>query len=102
MRKNAEAEISTDLGNGIALPHARCEGLSDPVVVVGDSHEGIAWSDGDHGAVRLFFLLVTPADRPEAHLAMLSQIARLVADESKREALLAATTAVEFLEAMGD
>jgi mannitol/fructose-specific phosphotransferase system IIA component (Ntr-type) len=33
---------------------------------------------------------------------MLSQIARLVADESKREALLAATTAVEFLEAMGD
>ena len=102
MRKNAEAEISTDLGNGIALPHARCEGLSDPVVVVGHSHEGIAWSDEDHGAVRLFFLLVTPADRPEAHLAMLSQIARLVADESKREALLAATTAVEFLEAMGD
>ena len=97
-----EAEISTDLGNGIALPHARCEGLSDPVVVVGHSHEGIAWSDEDHGAVRLFFLLVTPADRPEAHLAMLSQIARLVADESKREALLAATTAVEFLEAMGD
>ena len=96
-----EEEISTDLGNGIALPHARCEGLSDPVVVVGHSHEGIAWSDEDHGAVRLFFLLVTPADRPEAHLAMLSQIARLVADESKREALLAATTAVEFLEAMG-
>ncbi len=97
-----EAEISTDLGNGIALPHARCEGLSDPVVVVGHSHEGIAWSDEDHGAVRLFFLLVTPADRPEAHLAMLSQIARLVADESKREALLAAATPVEFLEAMGD
>jgi hypothetical protein len=33
---------------------------------------------------------------------MLSQIARLVADESKREALLAAATPVEFLEAMGD
>lgn len=96
-----EAEISTDLGNGIALPHARCEGLVDPIVVVGHSHEGIAWSDEDHGAVRLFFLLVTPADRPEAHLAMLSQIARLVADESKREALLAATTPVEFLEVMG-
>lgn len=96
-----EAEISTDLGNGIALPHARCKGLVDPVVVVGHSHEGIAWSDEEHGAVRLFFLLVTPADRPEAHLAMLSQIARLVADESKREALLAATTPVEFLEAMG-
>lgn len=95
-----EAEISTDLGNGIALPHARCDGLVDPVVVVGHSHEGIAWSDEEH-AVRLFFLLVTPADRPEAHLAMLSQIARLVADESKREALLAATTPVEFFEIIG-
>jgi mannitol/fructose-specific phosphotransferase system IIA component (Ntr-type) len=97
-----EAEISTDLGNGIALPHMPvARASSDPVVVVGHSHEGIAWSDEEHGAVRLFFLLVTPADRPEAHLAMLSQIARLVADESKREALLAAGTPVEFLEAMG-
>lgn len=96
-----ETEISTDLGNGIALPHARCEGLGEALVVIGHSHEGVAWSDEEHSAVRLFFLLLTPKERPEAHLALLSQIARLVADESKREALLKATTPVEFLEVMG-
>lgn len=96
-----ETEISTDLGNGIALPHARCEGLGEALVVIGHSHEGVAWSDEEHGAVRLFFLLLTPKERPEAHLTLLSQIARLVADESKREALLKATTPVEFLEVMG-
>lgn len=96
-----EEEISTDLGNGIALPHARCEGLSAPVAVIGRSHEGIAFSEGTKGDVRLFFLIVTPADRPEAHLAMLSQVARLVGDEAKREALLAATTPVGFLELIG-
>ncbi len=96
-----ETEISTDLGNGIALPHARCEGLGEALVVIGHSHEGVAWSDEEHGAVRLFFLLLTPKERPEAHLALLSQIARLVADESKREGLLAASTPVEFLEVMG-
>lgn len=95
-----EAEISTDLGNGIALPHARCRGLGEPVVVVGHSHEGVAYSDEANDPVRLFFLLITPADRPDTHLAMLSQIARLVGDPAKREALLLATTTVEFLEAM--
>jgi len=93
-----EAEISTDLGNGIALPHARCDQLVAPLVVLGRSPEGIAFSDEEHGAVRLFFLLVTPADRPETHLVLLSQIARLVSQAEKREALLVATTPVEFLE----
>lgn len=97
-----EAEISTDLGNGIALPHARCDGLEEPVVVIGRSPEGIAFSDEDAGAVRLFFLLVTPTERPETHLALLSQVARLVSKAEKREALLAAATPVEFQEVIGD
>lgn len=96
-----EVEISTDLGNGVALPHARCVGLVEPVVVIGHSHEGIDYSDGKRGEVRLFFLLVTPSDRPEAHLALLGQIARLVGNETKREALLAASTPVEMLEVFG-
>ncbi|MEQ1839315.1 MAG: cation:proton antiporter, partial [Verrucomicrobiales bacterium] len=37
-----EKEISTDLGNGIALPHARCPHLGEPLAVIGHSHEGIA------------------------------------------------------------
>ncbi|MEQ1842696.1 MAG: PTS sugar transporter subunit IIA, partial [Verrucomicrobiales bacterium] len=64
-------------------------------------HEGIAYSGENNTAVRLFFLLVTPADRPEIHLSMLSQVARLVGDKGKRESLLSASTPVEFLEVLG-
>ncbi len=97
-----EAEISTDLGNGIALPHARCEGLLAPIVVIGHSHEGIAYSEDSQDPVRLFFLVITAGDQPKTHLNLLSQIARLVGDTEKREALLSAHTLVEFLEVVSE
>ncbi len=93
-----EEEIPTDLGNGIALPHARCAGLAAPLAVIGHSHEGISYSDSHHEGVRLFILLITPADLPEVHLALLSEVARLVGKRKSREALMAAATPVEVLE----
>lgn len=96
-----EAEISTDLGNGIALPHARCEGLYAPLVVIGSSHEGVDCSEMEHEPVRLFFLLVTPLSQSGTHLSLLGQIAALVNDREKREALLSAHTPVEILEVVG-
>lgn len=96
-----EAEISTDLGNGIALPHARCPGLAEPIVVVGHAPDGIAYSLGADQPVHLFFLLVTPAERPETHISLLAQVARMVADPAKREALRTARTPVELAEQLG-
>ncbi len=93
-----EAEISTDLGNGIALPHARCPGLAEPIAVIGLTPDGIAYSVDSEESVHLFFLLVTPAERPETHIKLLSQVARLVADSAKREALVSARTPVEIAE----
>ncbi len=93
-----EAEIPTDLGNGIALPHARCPELAEPLVVVGRSADGIAFSSEADNLVHLFFLLVTPAERPESHLDLLGQIAGMLAVPAKREALLRARTPVELAE----
>lgn len=98
---SGEAEISTDLGNGIALPHARCPGLAEPLIVVGHADHGIAYSLGAEELAHLFFLLVTPTERPESHLALLSQIARMMADPARREALRAARTPVELAERLG-
>ncbi len=60
-----EAEISTDLGNGIALPHARCDGSRSPSWSSADPPKGSPFPTRNAGAVRLFFLLVTPTERPE-------------------------------------
>ncbi|MFT3992623.1 MAG: PTS sugar transporter subunit IIA, partial [Luteolibacter sp.] len=92
-----EEEISTDLGNGIAVPHARCPGLVAPVIVVGRSEEGVPFSSEENQPVRLFFLLITPAERPETQLSLLRQIAKLADSDKKRDALFHAHTQPDIL-----
>lgn len=95
-----EEEISTDLGNGIAIPHARCPGLPAPLVVVGQSREGIVCSTDDNPPVRLFFLIVTPAERPETQLALLRQTAKLAETRDARDALEGADSPAALREIM--
>jgi CPA2 family monovalent cation:H+ antiporter-2 len=86
-----EDELSTDLGNGVAIPHARCPGLAAPVVVFGRSGEGVVFAPHSAEPVRLVFLLVTPAEQPEVHLALLAQLAQVAGTEEGRRALLRAS-----------
>jgi len=92
-----EAELSTDLGSGVAVPHARCPGLMSPFVVFGRKAEGVPFSSQSVEPVRLIFLLVTPIERSDMQLSLLSQIARVVRSGDNRAALLAAESAEEVL-----
>jgi mannitol/fructose-specific phosphotransferase system IIA component (Ntr-type) len=91
-----EEEISTNLGNGIAVPHARVAGLAMPIMVAGRSREGVVDTAGDSERIHLFFLLVTPAERPETQLALLSGIARSVGNESVRHGLIHASSPADL------
>lgn len=93
-----ESEISTDLGIGVAIPHARCANLRVPLLVVGRSTEGILFSPQPSVPVRLVFLLVTPSERPEDQLSLLGQLARIVSDESARERLLRSASHSEIVD----
>jgi mannitol/fructose-specific phosphotransferase system IIA component (Ntr-type)/predicted transcriptional regulator len=93
-----EEEISTDLGNGIAIPHARCPGLSAPLVVMGRSRDGIVYSSEDSPLVRLAFLLVTPAEKPDVQLALLRQIARMADKAAARDSLMNADSGGEMMD----
>ncbi|HKQ49714.1 MAG TPA: cation:proton antiporter [Phycisphaerae bacterium] len=92
-----EEELSTDLGNGIAIPHARCPKLAAPLVVFGRSTEGVVFSPAAQELVRLLFLLVTPAEQPEAQLALLGQLAKIAATDASRDALLHAANPGEVV-----
>jgi mannitol/fructose-specific phosphotransferase system IIA component (Ntr-type)/predicted transcriptional regulator len=91
-----ERDISTDLGIGVAIPHARCPKLTQPVLVYGRSSVGIPFGDSQDDSasepVRLVFLIVTPADQPETQLALLAQVSTLVSNPRMRERLLQADT----------
>lgn len=92
-----EKEVSTDLGNGVAIPHARVSGLQAPIVVFGRSVEGVMFSPASQELVHLVFLLVTPSEQPEAQLALLSQLAAVCQELTAREALTNARSPTDVL-----
>src|SRR4029079_19508767 len=59
-----ERQMTTDIGHGVAIPHARCPNLSKPIIVFGRSVEGIVFDARSTEPARLIFLVITPADRP--------------------------------------
>lgn len=97
-----ELEVPTDLGIGVAIPHARCPQLREPIVVIGRSREGIAFSEPPAEPVRLIVLLVTPAERPDVQVLLLGQVARLAGDRAMRERMLNAASAAEILRIVGE
>ena len=55
-----EELMGTGLGSGLAIPHARLESLTRPLLVFGRSEYGIEWDAPDGLPVHLVFLLLTP------------------------------------------
>lgn len=92
-----EREIPTDLGNGVAVPHARVAGLAAPVAVFGRSQTGIRFSTEAAQPVQALFLLLTPTDRPELQLSLLSQAAALCTVETLRDRLLRVDSLADLL-----
>jgi CPA2 family monovalent cation:H+ antiporter-2 len=93
-----EREIPTDLGVGIAIPHARCPDLVRPLVLFGRSEQGVVFDRQTGEPVFLIFLLVTPAEQPNLQVMLLSDVARLAGDALKRSRLKAATSVEEVCE----
>ncbi len=93
-----EREVPTDLGCGIALPHARCPSLKNPILVFGRAAEGVVFNPRSAEPVRLIFLLVTPVEQPNLQVFCLGQLASLARSESVRERLLRAETPAEVIE----
>ncbi|MDZ7370390.1 MAG: cation:proton antiporter, partial [candidate division KSB1 bacterium] len=62
-----EKEFGTAVGDGLAIPHLRLDGLRDPLLAFGRSKDGIEWNAPDGVPVRSIFLLVTPAATADIH-----------------------------------
>jgi PTS system nitrogen regulatory IIA component len=87
-----EALQSTGIGNGLAIPHGRVEGLSKPIAALGLSPGGIDFDSLDGGQTHLFFTVLVPSDAQGLHLKILARVSRLLADKDALAALLGATS----------
>ena len=73
---------STGIGRGVAVPHTKHASVERLVGTVGVSHEGVDFNSLDGDKVQLFFLLVSPPDRPGDHLRALENISRQLRDDT--------------------
>jgi mannitol/fructose-specific phosphotransferase system IIA component (Ntr-type) len=92
-----EAQVSTALGGGLAVPHGRTDLVPEVRVAAGLVHGVTDYAALDDSPVRVVFLVLTPTAASGEHVKLLARIARLMHGPESREALLASTSADEFL-----
>ncbi|MFH9691322.1 fructose-specific PTS transporter subunit EIIC [Streptomyces sp. NPDC017413] len=85
-----EAQMPTGLDGGIGIPHCRSEHVSAPTLAFGRSGAGIDFGAAD-GPSDLIFLIAAPAGADDAHLTILSGLARRLMDAEFTAALRAGT-----------
>lgn len=88
-----EAEASTGIGRGVAIPHGRTEVVGEHICAFGVAPAGIDFGAIDDRPCRLFFLCVAHPDQSGAHLQLLAELATLLNDTPRRRQLEEATDA---------
>jgi len=73
---------STGIGRGVAVPHTKHPSVDKLVGTVGVSTDGVDFNSLDGEKVQLFFLLISPPDRPGDHLRALENISRQLRDDT--------------------
>jgi PTS system nitrogen regulatory IIA component len=80
--RRREGESNTAIGGGIAIPHARVEGIKRPEVVFAVLQDAIDCDSPDGQPVRMMALVVSDPRRPAEHLATLSRVAQMLIERS--------------------
>ena len=92
-----EKQGATFIGEEIALPHARLEGIDTSVLAIGISKLGI-YDPGSNNTATIMFLILSPISRPDSHIRLLGMISRMSADSQWRSAMRQAGSENEVME----
>jgi mannitol/fructose-specific phosphotransferase system IIA component (Ntr-type) len=93
---------STGIGRGIAVPHTKHPSVNKLIGTVGVSTNGVEFESLDGEKVQLFFLLVSPPDRPGDHLRALENISRQLRDETFCRFLKQSKTSDDILQLLNE
>jgi len=93
-----EKIMSTGVGAGFAIPHAKSDAVSDIVAAFAVTAQPIDYQSLDDQPVRIVFLLVGRENMVGPHIKLLSRISRLMNNEEFRKRLLEAATPKDVLE----
>lgn len=93
-----ESLMSTGIGYGIAIPHAKSSYVKKPALLFGRQLKGVDFQSMDHEKAFLFFMIAMPEEGANAHLKILADLSRKLMHEDFREKLLEAQTKEEVLD----
>lgn len=93
---------STGIGRGVAVPHTKHPSIDRLVGTVAVSSEGVDFSSLDGEKVHLFFLLISPPDRPSDHLRALENVSRQLRDETFCRFLKQAKSSEDILQLLDE
>lgn len=97
-----EAEMSTGMENGIAIPHVKTDAVEELIACVGISKRKIEFENLDRKPSRIFIMILSPKGDGGPHLRFLSDIGKLLGDARIRKKLLKAKTDEQLLALLTD
>lgn len=92
-----EEESTTGIGEGIAIPHGKCDAVSKPGLAAMVVKNGVDFDSLDGEPVNLIFLIAAPNTEDNIHLDVLSKLSVLLMDEEFTQSLKQAASVDEFL-----
>lgn len=92
-----EEESTTGIGEGIAIPHGKCDAVTKPGLAAMVIKDGVEFDSLDGQPVTLMFLIAAPNTKDNVHLAVLSKLSVLLMDENFADNLRNAKSVDEFL-----
>ena len=93
-----ESIMSTGIGLGIAIPHARTPFVKDIVIAIGIAKDGVDYEALDGKPVNFIVMIAANENQHKEYLRVLAKVALLLKSEVKRKKILNATTAEEVYE----
>lgn len=93
-----EEESTTGIGEGIAIPHGKCDAVKTPELAAMVIKNGVDYDSLDGEPVTLLFLIAAPNTKDNVHLDVLSKLSVMLMDENFTTSLRNAKSVEEFLQ----
>ncbi|MFI5343836.1 MAG: PTS sugar transporter subunit IIA [Chlamydiales bacterium] len=93
-----ETIVSTGIGMGVAIPHAKLHSLDHFFIAIGILRKPVNWLSLDGAPVRIVFMIGGPDDKQTEYLQILSHLTQAIKDEETRKKLLILSKSNEIIE----
>jgi mannitol/fructose-specific phosphotransferase system IIA component (Ntr-type) len=95
-----EEQMSTGIGCGLAVPHAKVGGVQNMCIAAATAENGMDFNAIDKEPVYLLILLISPQDTVGGHIRALSSVSRIMANAQVRDQLICSKSPQEFIEVL--